>query len=360
MSLSRVTRQALQVLALLVLAALLAPTVYWHTRPLLRLYVWDGYFSPAVLTQFELENRVRLKITTYSTNEEMLARVKLSWNEFDVIMPSNYMVDQMRRYHLLQRMDDASVPNIHNLSADSLNGNVVPVGEEYYGIPYLGNYAGIGYNKRRVSNPPATWAQFFSMATATAYGPRLSLLDQPRETIGLALLALGHSPNSRNPQELDQVRQMLEDQVAAGRPTFVMENGRDLLLARKISLLATWSPEVALAEAADADIGYIMPKDGSILTVDTLAIPSSSSQQELAMKFIDFVLQPKIAARVTEYSGYANSLKHELAPVPADLSSTPSFAVPPAGKSYVLTNVGDAQYLYDTIWAEYRTQHGAQ
>ena len=78
------------------------------------------------------------------------------------------------------------------------------------------------------------------------------------------------------------------------------------------------------------------------------------------MKFIDFVLQPKIAARVTEYSGYANSLKHELAPVPADLSSTPSFAVPPAGKSYVLTNVGDAQYLYDTIWAEYRTQHGAQ
>src|SRR5580692_2935312 len=107
MPLSRVTRQALQVLALLVLAVLLAPTVYWRTRPILRLYIWDGYFSPTILNQFELENRVRLKVMTYSSNEEMLARVKVSWNEFDVIMPSNYMVDQMRRYHLLQRMDEA-------------------------------------------------------------------------------------------------------------------------------------------------------------------------------------------------------------------------------------------------------------
>ena len=357
MSLSRVTRQALQVLALLVLAVLLAPTVYWRTRPILRLYIWYGYFSPTILNQFELLNRVRLKVTTYSSNEEMLARVKVCCNEFDVIMPSNYMVDLMRRYHLLQRMDEAEVPNIKNLAADSLNGNVVPPGEEYYGIPYLGNYAGIGYNKRLVSKPPATWADFFSMGTATAYGARLSLLDQPRETIGLALLALGYSPNSRNPHELDKVRQMLEDQVAAGRPTFVMEDGRDLLLARKTSILATWSPEVALAEGSDADIGYVMPADGSILTVDTLAIPSSSSQQELAMKFINYALDPKIAARVTEFSGYSNSIRHDLAPIPADMKDTPSFAMPLPGKSYVLTDVGDAQYLYDTIWAEYRTQH---
>ncbi len=360
MSFSRVTRQALQVLALLAVCVLLAPTVYWRTRPVLRIYAWDGYFSPKIINWFELQNRVRVKLTTYSSNEEMLARVKVSWDEFDVIMPSNYMVDQMRRYHLLQRMDEAGVPNIRNLAADSLNGNVVPPGEEYYGIPYLGNYAGIGYNKRRVTSPPTTWAQFFSMATATTYGPRLSLLDQPRETIGLALLALGHSPNSRDPHELDQVRQMLEDQSAAGRPTFVMEDGRDLLLARKTSLLATWSPEVALAEASDADIGYIMPSDGSILTVDTLAIPSSSSHQELAMKFINYVLQPDIAKDVTEDSGYANSLKRELVPVPADMGKTPSFAVPPTGKSYVLTDVGDAQYLYDTIWTEYRKQQGPQ
>jgi spermidine/putrescine transport system substrate-binding protein len=360
MSLSRVTRQALQVLALLVLAVLLAPTVYWHTRPMLRLYVWDGYFSPKTLYEFEIKYQVRLKVTTYATNEELLARLKVSWDEFDVIMPSNYMVDQMRRYHLLQRLDEASVPNIRNLAAASLNGNVVPPGEEYYGVPYLGNYAGIGYNKRRVSNPPASWAQFFSMPTATIYGARLAVLDEPRETIGLALLALGHSPNSRNPQELDQVRQMLEDQVAVARPTFVRWEGKDLLLARKISLLATWSPEVALAEGTDADIGYVMPSDGSILTVDTLAVPASSSQQDLAMKFINFVLQPDVASAVTEFSGYTNSLRRDLAPIPADLSKTPSYALPPAGKSFVLTDVGDAQYLYDTIWAEYRTQRGVE
>jgi len=358
MSLSRPTRQALQVLVVLVLAVLLAPTVYWHTRPMLRLYIWDGYLPPSVLVQFEVENRVRLKIQTYGSNEEMLARVKVSWDEFDVIMPSNYMVDQMRRYHLLEHMDDEDVPNIRNLSPDYRNGRVVPPGDEYYGVPYLGNYAGIGYNKKWVPHPPTTWKDFFSATTAAVYGPRLSLLAEPRETIGLALLALGHSPNSRDSGELQQVRQMLEEQTAAGAPSFVLEDGRDKLLEHKTELLATWSPEINLAEGTSPDISYLMPSDGSILTVDTLAIPSSSSRQALAMKFINYLLQPEIARRVTESSLYANSLRADLNAAPSDLNGTPSSAVPPSGKSYVLSDVGDAQYLYDTIWAEYQARQG--
>jgi spermidine/putrescine-binding protein len=354
MSLSRPTRQALQVLVVLVVAVLLAPTFYWHTRPTLRLYIWDGYLPTSVLTEFELKNRVRVHVYTYESNEELLARLKVSWDEFDVIMPSNYVVDEMRRYHLLQRMDDEAVPNIHNLSPDYRSGRVVPPGEEYFGIPYLGNYAGIGYNKKWVPHPPASWREFFSSTTASTYGPRLSLLDEPRETIGLALLALGHSPNSRDPKELQEVRQMLQEQTAAGAPTFVLEDGRDLLLQHKTEMLATWSPEINLAEGSSSDIGYVMPSDGSILTVDTLAVPSSSSRQELAMKFINYLLQPDVALRVSEYSLYANSLRADLNAAPADLNATPSSAVPPTGKSYVLSDVGDAQYLYDTIWAEYK------
>jgi spermidine/putrescine transport system substrate-binding protein len=136
-------------------------------------------------------------------------------------------------------------------------------------------------------------------------------------------------------------------------PTFVLENGRDELLQHRTEILATWSPEITVAQGASPDIGYIMPADGSILTVDTLAVPSSSSHQELAMKFINYLLQPDIARRVTEYSLYANSLRADLNTVPADLNSTPSAAIPPPEKRYVLTDVGDAQYLYDTIWAEY-------
>ncbi len=236
---------------------------------------------------------------------------------------------------------------------------MVPPGDEYYAIPYLGNYAGIGYDKQRVPHPPTSWAQYFNPSTAATYGARLSLLDQPRETIGLALLALGFSPNSRNPQDLAQVRKMLDEQNAAGTPTFVREEGRQLLEVQKTVLLATWSPEVTLAEQDSANIGYIMPSDGSILTVDTLAVPSSSSHLALAMEFINFALNRKIAERVTEYSGYTNSLLPSLAPAPKDLAATPSYATPPAGKSFILSDVGDAQYLYDTIWAEYRSNRGA-
>ncbi|HEX3728929.1 MAG TPA: spermidine/putrescine ABC transporter substrate-binding protein, partial [Opitutaceae bacterium] len=342
--------------AVVVAAVLFLPTtIYWRTRPVLRLYVWDGYFPPGMLHRFELANQVWVKLSTYSSNEELLARLKVSWDEFDVIMPSNYMVAQMVRYRLLERMDAEAVPHLSNLSLDTLNGKVVPVGDESYAIPYLGNYAGIGYNKRLVAKPPRTWSEFFSAASAAVYGPRLSLLDEPRETIGLALLAMGFSPNSRDPLELEKVRQMLEAQDRSGTPTFVMEDGRNLLVRKRTELLATWSPEVALAAADDPDIGYIMPTDGSILTYDTLAVPNSSSHQALAMKFINYLLEPASARQVTEFSGYANSLRKELDPLPSDVSTTPAFAVPPAGKSFVLTDVGDAQYLYDTIWAEYRT-----
>jgi len=342
--------------AVVVAAILVLPTtIYWRTRPVLRLYVWDGYFPSGMLHRFEIANQVWIKVTTYSSNEELLARLKVSWDEFDVIMPSNYMVAQMVRYRLLERMDAEAVPHLSNLSLDTLNGKVVPAGDEYYAIPYLGNYAGIGYNKKLVTKPPRTWSEFFSASTATIYGPRLSLLDEPRETIGLALLAAGFSPNSRDPQELDKVRQMLQAEDRAGGPTFVLENGRDLLVRKRTELLATWSPEVALATEDDPDIGYIMPSDGSILTYDTLAVPSSSSHQALAMKFINWLLEPDNARQVTEFSGYANSLRKDLDPLPNEISATPAFAVPPAGKSFVLTDVGDAQYLYDTIWAEYRT-----
>ncbi len=128
MPLSRVNRQALQVLLVLALMALAAPTLYWRTRPVLRLYIWEGYFPQSVLTQFELTHRVRLDVKTYSTNEEMLARVKVSWDEFDVIMPSNYVVAQMRRFNLLQRMDLDTVPNLRNVDPAQLNGHVVPPG----------------------------------------------------------------------------------------------------------------------------------------------------------------------------------------------------------------------------------------
>ncbi len=358
MSLSRVIRW---IVRLLIAAALLVGGYFWlqragwDLRPTLRLYVWDGYFPDSVLNEFALRHWVNIKVKTFSTNEELLARLKVSWDEFDVVMPSNYMVEQMRRFRLLERMDDEHVPNIRNLSADAVNGHVVAPGAEYYAVPYLGNYAGIGYNKKRVQRPPSTWAEYFSLPTAATYGPRLSLLDQPRETVGLALLALGLSPNTRSPADLGKVRLLLQRQSNAGAPTFVYEDGRDLLMKGRTQLLATWSPEVAMAQESDPDIGYVMPSDGSILTVDTLAVPSSSSHQALAMEFINYLLQPKIAQRVTEYSGYFNTLRPELAPPPADLRSTPSFAVPPKGKTWVLSDVGDAQYLYDTIWAEYRT-----
>ncbi|HEY3756654.1 MAG TPA: spermidine/putrescine ABC transporter substrate-binding protein [Opitutaceae bacterium] len=351
-----VARYALQAVIVVVVLAVLVPYLFYQSWPVLNLYIWDGYFPTRVLLDYQATHHVRLRVTTYSSNDELLAHTKVSWGEYDVVMPSNYMVQDMRRYHLLTKIDKLAVPNMANLSPDALNGNVVPPGDEFYGVPYLRNYAGIGYRKSAVPSPPTTWADFFSAASARQYGFRLSLLDEPRESIGLALVSLGFSPNTRDETQLAAVRALLDKQARIGRPTLVLENGRSLLEDGVTSLLASWSPEVALAQQENSHIGYVMPADGSIMTVDTLSIPVSSNHQALAMDFINYCLRPDVARKVTEFSGYPNMLKASLAPPPINMATGPSFAVPPAGKSFVLSDVGDAQYLYDAIWVEYTTQ----
>jgi len=354
---SRATRPLLSVLLVLALVAAAVFGLYRETRPVLHLYVWDGYFPADVLARFELEFGVRIETTTYRNNDEMLARLKVSWSEFDVVMPSNYMIEEMRRRQLLLRLTEREVPNIHNVRREFFDAaHGWTESSAYYGVPYMLNFAGIAYAERRVNPPPATWKEFFSEATARAYGANLALLDEQRETMGLALIALGYSPNSQNPAELEQVRQLLraQKQAAGDGPRFVLAEGRELLTKGDIALLATWAPEITLAQRDGAAVGHVLPAEGSILTFDTLAIPVSSARQKLAMQFVNFALRPEIARRMTDYSCYANSIREDLDRVSPEMQQTPSYVRPPLENTFLLGDLGEAQHLYDAIWSEYR------
>ncbi len=361
---NRENRTALHTLYWIIAVVLaLAGVIGWIMRdrqPVLNLYVWDGYYPPEILAEFEAESGARIKLSTYDSNDQMIARVKVSWSEFDVIMPSNYVIDQMRRSRLLAPMRHEEVPNVYNVMTEFFDGTISDDEDLEYAIPYMLNFAGIGYQPSLVLEPPATWRDYFGADLAGMSRDRLAVLDEGRETMGLALIALGYSPNTEDPQQLEELRAFLRAQKTAsegGAPRFVLAEGRDLLVSRQISLLATWSPEITLAQMEDPEIKYVMPLEGSILTYDTLAVPRSSRQQELAKQFINFSLRPDIAQRMTHYNRYANSLRPELDHTESSVAGTPSYQQPPRDKIYVLEDVGDARHLYDTIWVEYRRRN---
>jgi spermidine/putrescine-binding protein len=417
------TRHSLQLLVLL--AAGVALIVYWRSssKPVLRLYIWNDYIYSDVIADFEREAGVRVKVENYTSNAEMLARVKVSWNEFDVIMPSSYMIETMRQYGLLVKLNQFDVPRRINIADEFLisapqkellgsgpllkikAANIIPVApkiggelsasveqrDDAYALPYLWNSAGIGYSKTEFpggaagAEPPRTWSEFFHPDMAAKHGRRLMMLDEPRELIGLALISLGKNPNTRDKEEIKAAGRVLNALNAAGRPRLVLSEGASLLRDGEGALLHTWSPEITRAQdrfrterpgqidrvergwlrlsgwfedlfipaveipRRRPEIGYQLPEDGTLITVDTLAIPRSSGQQRLALRFINFLLDPKIAARVSERSSYANTLKN--APVPS-LAGTPSVRRPTERRFY-LSSVGDAEHVYDSVWAEF-------
>ncbi len=420
------TRHSLQLLVLLAAGVALIAYWRWSSKPVLRLYIWNDYIYADVIDDFEREAGVRVKVENYTSNAEMLARVKVSWNEFDVIMPSSYMIGTMRQHGLLVRLSQIDVPRRTNIADEFLiappheelpssepllkikAANIISVApkiggelsapvelrDDAYALPYLWNCAGIGYSKTEFpgggagAEPPHKWSEFFNPDMAAKHGRRLMMLDEPRELIGLALISLGKSPNTRDNEEIKAAGRVLNALNAAGRPRLVLSEGAPLLQNGEGALLHTWSPEITRAQnkfpterpgqihrlrrwwwrfnewveelfipAVDIprlrpEIGYHLPEDGTLITVDTLAIPRSSGHQRLALQFVNFMLDPKIAARVSERSFYANTLKN--APVPS-LAGTPSMRLPPdrRDRRFYLYSVGDAQHLYDGVWAEF-------
>jgi spermidine/putrescine transport system substrate-binding protein len=350
-------RQALNVVVVLIGLILVG---FWYSReqrPVLNLYVWSGYFPADLLADFEAQTGAQVKVTHYNSNDELMARLKVSWSEFDVIMPSNYVLSEMRRWHLLERLSTEEIPNQRNIDPSYYNPDLGQADNFDFGIPYMVNYAGIGYVPRLISEPPTTWKEYFGPVFRRTYGDKLAILDEPRETLGLALIGLGYSPNTKDEAELEELRKFLvEPRTPRGPPRFVLGEGIYQLVDEEIALLSIWSPEITDVQERNPAVEYVLPQDGSLLTIDTLAVPRSSKpeRKELAKAFINFMLDPDSARRVTLHSLYANSLKDEVADMPEELKGTPSYAQPLPENTHMLQDVKDAQHLYDSIWAAFR------
>lgn len=315
-------------------------------------YNWSEYMPEAVIALFEKETGIKVVYTTYDANEAMYARIRLlDGKGYDLIFPSTYYVDKMRKEGLLMPLNKELLPGLVHLDPSLLNKSYDP--ENRYSLPYLWGSTAIGVHAGLVDASKVT---AFADLWKPEYKGRVMLTNDMREVFGLALHVLGYSGNSVKEAEIAAAYEKLRDLMPSLR-LFAAENQKQVLLSGEAVIGAIWNGEAYMAAEENPDIRYVYPKEGAVFWVDSMAIPKGAANPEGAHRFINFILRPEIAKMITAEIGYATPNKAAKAFLSPEVASNPT-VYPDAELVHngeFQNDVGDAILIYQRYWERLKT-----
>jgi spermidine/putrescine transport system permease protein len=340
--------------AALGLAVLGAPFVLMGvprtSERVLNLYIWSNYIAPETLARFEARHGARVNVDLYDSNEALLAKLQAGNAGYDVVCPSDYSVQVLLAQGLLRPLDRAALPHFGNLDASFLDQAYDPGNR--HSVPYFWGTTGIAYDRRRVAAPVDSWNALWD----PRYAGRILMLDDAREAIGAALKRRGLSLNTTAPGPLETARADLVRQKPLVR-AYNSTNFEDVLLSGDVWLAQGWSGQLAKAMDQSPDIVYVVPKEGSTLFIDNLAIPVDARNPELAHAFIDFTLEADTAAEICRTMRYSSPNRAAVGLLPPQIRDNPAI-FPPADvlqRLELIRDLGESTVLYDRLWTEVKT-----
>jgi spermidine/putrescine transport system substrate-binding protein len=279
----------------------------------------------------------------------MYAKVKtLKGKGYDLVVPSTYYVDRMRREGLLQKIDKTRLSNLGNLNPRLLNQPYDPNNE--YSIPYLWGTTGIAINTKVIEPQKVTaWADLWD----PAYKNRLLLLNDMREVLAIGLKVLGYSVNSTDEKEIRAAYEKLT-RILPNVRVFNAESPRTLYLSGEVPLGMDWNGDANMAHQENSNIQYIYPKEGVSMWLDSMVIPIGAEQVEAAHKFIDFVLRPEIAKIISTEVGYTSPNLAAIKLLPEKVRNN-RIAYPTEAdlkNAEFQVDVGEALSIYEKYWQQ--------
>jgi len=289
----------------------------------LNFYNWDTYIGETTLADFKSAAGVDVNMSLFSTNDELFAKLKAGNSGYDVIVPSNEFVTRMAQAGMLMPLDHAKIPNMANIDPTFLNPDFDP--GRKYSMPYTWLALGIGYRKSKVNGVPDSWKWLFD---SPQYKGKIALLSESGDLVRLCAKYLGHSVNKIPPEMLAQIEAMLIRQKPFIK-AFHEDNGQDMLLAKDVDLVLEYNGDIAQIMAEDPDIGFVVPKEGSLLNSDTLCIPTGAPRPDNAHKFINYLLDAKAGAEISKTILYPTPNAAAKALMPAEYRDNPVI-FPPA------------------------------
>lgn len=321
----------------------------------LHIYNWSEYIDPEIYDEFEQEFGVKVIEDTFSSNEDLLAKIEAGATGYDLIVPSDYMVDIMSHKGLLAELNYDNIPNFANVD-DIFKDPPYDPGNKY-SVPYQWGTTGIGYNVDVFEEPPDSWAYLFDPAVASEYAGRISMLDDAREAFAAALKYLGYSLNSTSEQELEEAKQLLIQQKE-WIATYDSDGFEDLLASGETVLGHGWSGDFFAAAEEAEQIWYIIPKEGGVIWTDNLCIPSSAPSQYTAEVFINYLLRPEVGAKITNYTWFGSPNKASEEFIDPEILEEPAIYPPPEVMERLefIRDVGEATAIYERMWTEIKSQ----
>jgi spermidine/putrescine transport system permease protein len=317
----------------------------------LNVFIWSNYLPDSVIAEFERRYDAKLNVELYDSNEALLARLQSGGASYDIVVPSDYMVTVLREQGLLGELNRDRLTNISNVDPQFVGLPFDPSNQ--HSIPYLWGTTGIAYRKDKIEGSIESWDALWD----PRYKDRIAMLDDVRETIGAALKRLGKSLNSVDETEIRAAAGLLIEQKPLVK-AYDSGGFDQMLLSGDVWITQAYSGQIAKAIAENPAIAYVVPKEGCTIFVDNMCLTRNSPNKELAHEFMNFVLEPQIAADIANGTGYSSVNLAGRALIRADLLTNEA-AYPQreaVERCEFIREIGPAVSIYDRLWTEIKSR----
>jgi len=317
----------------------------------LTVYNWYDYIDDSVIEEFEKETGIKVKYVNFTTVEEMYVKMTAGGGEYDIIVPSDYMIERLIKEDMLLELDYSKLPNASGVIEWMKNPSYDPNGA--HSVPYMWGTVGILYNTDYVDDEITSWTSIFD----PSYKKDVFMLDSIRDTIGITLKMLGYSLNDRSPEALENVKNKLiqqkEDGIVQG---YLVDEVKDKMIGGEAAMAVMWSGDAMYSIMENDSLEYVVPSEGSNVWLDAMCIPKTSKHVDAAHAFIDFMCRPDIAYKNMQYIYYSTPIQAVV-----DMMTEEELAYEALNPSEeavarceFFSDISQYMDIYDKIWMDIR------
>lgn len=342
-----------RILGTILLACAIMSMPAWAAKNKMNLFIWSEYIDPEIIKDFEKEYDCSVTIDLYEDNESAMAKLQGGGSsQYDIVVPSDFIIPAMIGLNLLAPLDHSKIPNMSNLEPKFINP-AYDAGNKY-SVAYQWGTVGIYARKGEKPNE-RTWGLLFDAAKSPG---SFLMMDSIREMIGSALRYQGNSVNTVDKDQLLAARAVLLDAKKRSLGFEGGVGGKNKVLSRTVNAAVVYNGDAVRGMADDPDTEYFVPDEGGVIWCDNMCIPAQAPNREMSEKFINFILDAKVGARLSNFNQYASPNRAAKEFISSeDLSNSAIY--PPEemmGKLEFIVDVGDSSRLYDEIWTQVKSE----
>lgn len=281
-----------------------------------KVFNWGEYIDESIFQEFEAQTGIKVRYKTFTDNESMFATLSSGGADYDVIIPSDYMISRMIEADMLEQLDFNNIPNFGDIDPTLKNPQYDPSGA--YSVPYMWGTVGIIYNTTKITGPVDSWSALFN----SEYAGQILMFDNPRDAIGIALKYLNYSYNTTDEAQIKEAVDLLVEQ----RPIlqgYVMDQIFDKLEGGEAAIGPYYAGDFITMQESNPDLAFALPKEGSNRFVDAMCIPKGASNKANAEAFINFMCSVDAGLKNAETTGYSSPLLSVREAQPDEVKNNP-------------------------------------